>query len=95
MHRGDVDLVLNLCLCEPILREQVVELFDGAFWVGVTCEVGELVRRETVRGDRYVGFASCSSAVVHDLMHLDLVIEATSTSPKDLALEVFEAVPRR
>jgi chloramphenicol 3-O-phosphotransferase len=54
-----------------------------------------LVRRESARGDRYVGFASGSSAVVHHGMNYDMVIDTTSTPPDELARKIFDAVRRR
>jgi chloramphenicol 3-O-phosphotransferase len=54
-----------------------------------------LVRREAARGDRYAGFASGTSAVVHLGMDYDMVIDTTSTPPLKLARQVFDAVRRR
>jgi chloramphenicol 3-O phosphotransferase len=95
MNRSGIDLVIDLCIIEPSVREQAQSILVGAFWVGVTCDGGELVRREAVRGDRYVGFASGTSAVVHRGMSYDIVIDTTSTSSEILARQVFDAVRRR
>jgi chloramphenicol 3-O-phosphotransferase len=54
-----------------------------------------LLLREAAREDRYVGFASGSSAVVHLGMSYDVVIDSTSTPPKELARQVFDAVSHR
>jgi chloramphenicol 3-O phosphotransferase len=95
INQSGIDVVVDHCIIEPRLREQAQSLLWGAFWVGVTCEVEELVRREAVRGDRYRGFASGTSAVVHLGMDYDLVIDTTSTPPETLARQVFDTVTRR
>jgi chloramphenicol 3-O phosphotransferase len=88
-------VVVDHCIIEPSIREQAQSVLLGAFWVGVTCDIEELVRREAVRGDRYVGFASGTSAVVHRGMNYDMVIDTTSTQPEELARQVFDAVRGR
>ncbi len=95
MHQSGIDVVVDHCIVEPGIREHAQSLLLGAFWVGVTCDVEELVRREAARGDRYVGFASGSSAVVHLSMNYDMVIDSTSTPPEELAQKVYDAVRHR
>lgn len=95
IHQSGVDVVIDHCIIEPGIREQAQSLLLRAFWVGVTCDVEELVRREAARGDRYAGFASGSSAVVHRGMNYDLVVDSTSTPPEELALQVFDAMRHR
>jgi chloramphenicol 3-O phosphotransferase len=95
MNQSGIDVVVDHCIIEPSIREQAQSLLLGAFWVGVTCDVEELVRREAARGDRYVGFASGTSAVVHLGMDYDMVIDTTSTPPEKLARQVFDAVRSR
>jgi len=92
MHQSGIDVVVDHCIIEASIRKQAQDLLPGGFWVGVTCDVEELVRREATRGDRYLGFASGSSAVVHEGMNYDMVIDATSTPPEELARQVFDAV---
>jgi chloramphenicol 3-O phosphotransferase len=95
IHQSGIDVVVDHCIIEPDIREQAQSLLLGAFWVGVTCDVEELVRREAARGDRYTGFASGTSAVVHRGMDYDLMIDTTSTPPEELARQVFDAVRHR
>jgi chloramphenicol 3-O phosphotransferase len=95
MNQSGIDVVVDHCIIEPSIREQAQSLLLGAFWVGVTCDVEELVRREAARGDRYAGFASGTSALVHLGMDYDMVIDTTSTPPLKLARQVFDAVRRR
>jgi chloramphenicol 3-O phosphotransferase len=92
MSQSGVDVVVDHCIIEPSIREHAQNVLLGAFWVGVTCDVQELVRREAARGDRYVGFASGTSAIVHLGMDYDMVIDTTSTPPEELARQVFDAV---
>lgn len=95
MSQSGIDLIADLCLSDPGLREQALGLLAGGFWVGVTCDVDELVRREAERGDRYVGFASGTSATAHRDMHYDLVVDTTSTPTQELARQVLDAVRQR
>ncbi|MBW4079138.1 MAG: hypothetical protein HIU84_11635 [Acidobacteria bacterium] len=81
MNQSGVDMVIDHCIIEASIRKHARDLLVGAFWVGVTCEVEELIRQEALRGDRYVGFASGTSAVVHDNMKYDMTIDTTSTPP--------------
>ena len=91
MSRGGVDLLIDHVILDATLREQARSSLVGALWVGVTCDVDELVRREAERGDRYVGFASGSSAVVHEAMNYDLTVDTTVASPEVLARQIFDA----
>jgi len=95
INQSGIDVIVDHCIIEPNIREQAQSVLLGAFWVGVTCDVEELVRREAARGDRYVGFASGTSAVVHLGMNYDMVIDTTSTPPESLARQVFDAVRLR
>ncbi len=95
MSQSGIDVAVDHCIFEPRIREQAQTLLSGAFWIGVTCDIEELVRREAIRGDRYLGFASGSSAVVHDGMNYDMVIDTTVTPPEELARQVFDVVSRR
>jgi chloramphenicol 3-O phosphotransferase len=92
ISNGGFNLVIDHVLIDPTLRKQARDTLVGAFWVGVTCDVDELIRRETARGDRHVGFASGTSAVVHQEMSYDLVIDSTATSSEFLARQVYDAV---
>lgn len=92
MSRTGIDLVIDHVICDATMREQARSSLVDAFWVGVTCDVDELVRRETARGDRYIGFASGTSAAVHHDMSYDLVIDTTSTSAETLARLIYDAV---
>jgi chloramphenicol 3-O phosphotransferase len=86
-----VDLVIDHVLIDATLRDQARSSLATAFWVGVTCDVDELIRRETERGDRYIGFASGTSAVVHKDMTYDLVVDTTVTPPGLLAQQICDA----
>ena len=92
ISKGGVNLVIDHVLIDPTLRKQATDTLVRAFWVGVMCDVDELIRRETARGDRHVGFASGTSAVVHQEMNYDLVIDTTTTSTELLARQVYDAV---
>ena len=92
MSRSGVDLVIDHVLLDETIRRQARDILREAFWVGITCDVDELVRRESARGDRYTGFASGSSAVVHEGMTYDLVVDTTGTPSDVLAAQIIDAV---
>ncbi|HUZ42427.1 MAG TPA: hypothetical protein VMU68_13675 [Acidimicrobiales bacterium] len=95
MSQDGIDVVIDHCIIDPTEREQAQSLLVGALWVGVMCDVEELIRRESVRGDRYVGFASGTSAVVHQDINYDMVVDTTSTSTEELGQRISDAVLHR
>lgn len=90
--KGGGNLVIDHVLIDPTLRKQARDTLESALWIGVVCDVDELVRRETARGDRRVGFASGTWAVVHQEMSYDLIIDSSTTSTELLARQVYDAV---
>jgi len=92
LSEGGIDQVVDHVLFEEPLRLDALEALTNAFWVGVMCDIDELVRRETRRGDRPTGFASGTSAVAHEGMTYDVVVDSTSTSSEELARQIFDAV---
>ncbi|HUZ41629.1 MAG TPA: hypothetical protein VMU68_09610 [Acidimicrobiales bacterium] len=95
MSHDGFDVVIDHCIIDPTEREQAQNLLIGALWVGVMCDVEELIRRESVHGDRYVGFASGTSAVVHQGMNYDMVLDTTSTPSEELAQSICDAILHR
>jgi chloramphenicol 3-O phosphotransferase len=92
MSVGGIDLIIDHVVVDAVIRGQARSTLVDAFWVGVTCDVNELIRREIARGDRYLGFASGTSAVAHEEMIYDLVVDTTSTATEVLANQIFDAV---
>jgi len=90
--RDGIDLIIDHVIIDATIRDQAKKTLTTAFWVGVTCDFDELVRREVARGDRYLGVASGTSAVAHHEMTYDLVVDTTSTSVDVLAHRIYEAV---
>jgi chloramphenicol 3-O phosphotransferase len=91
MGQGGVDLLIDHVTIDATLRAQARSSLAAAFWVGVTCDVEELARREIERGDRHIGFASGSFAVVHKEMTYDLMVDTTRTPAGPLAQLIFDA----
>jgi chloramphenicol 3-O phosphotransferase len=82
---GGVDQVIDHVMMDNEIRRDALEVLTGAYWVGVYCNIEEMVRRESARGDRPTGFASGSSAVAHDEMTYDLTVDTTTTSSEENA----------
>jgi chloramphenicol 3-O phosphotransferase len=57
-------------------------------WIGVTCDLDVLNKRERERGDRVVGEAEGQSRRVHDGVRYDLVVDTTSRSADEVAREI-------
>ncbi len=92
MSRGGIDLIIDHVMIDAVIRNHARKTLADAFWVGVTCDIGELVRREAARGDRHHGFASGTSAVAHQEMSYNLVVDTTTTAVDVLAGQIYEAV---
>jgi chloramphenicol 3-O phosphotransferase len=92
MNAGGIDVVVDHVILDATLREQALSTLQGAFWVGVTCDMDELVRRESARGDRRRGFASGTAAIVHNEMNYDLVVDTTNTPADELARQIYDVV---
>jgi chloramphenicol 3-O phosphotransferase len=88
---GGIDQVVDHAIFEEPMRRDALEVLSNAYWVGVTCDIDELVRREAQRGDRPTGFASGTSAVVHNGMRYDVVVDSTSLTSEELARHIFDA----
>jgi chloramphenicol 3-O phosphotransferase len=89
-----IDQVVDLALFDETLRLDASDVLGDAFWVGVTCDVDELVRREAIRGDRPQGFASGTSVVVHLGVHYDLMLDSTVATSEELAEKIVTALAR-
>jgi chloramphenicol 3-O phosphotransferase len=92
MNSGGIDLIIDHVILDATLREQARNTLTNAFWVGVTCDIDELVRRESDRGDRHLGFASGTAHVVHNEMSYDLIVDTTDTPSKVLARQIYDTV---
>jgi chloramphenicol 3-O phosphotransferase len=92
MRQGGLDLIVDHVIIDDQMRRDARRSLADAFWVGVKCDVDELVRRESVRGDRYPGFASGTSAVVHEEMNYDLIVDTTSTPTEVVTRQIYDAV---
>jgi chloramphenicol 3-O phosphotransferase len=92
MNSGGIDLIIDHVILDATLREQARSTLTSAFWVGVTCDIDELVRRESERGDRRLGFASGTAHVVHNEMSYDLIVDTTVTPANVLARQIYDAV---
>ena len=89
-----LDQVIDHVLLDAATREDALEVLNGpdVLWAGVHCDVDELVRRETARGDRFRGFASGTWAQVHDGMTYDLLLDTATSSAQECAEQVLTAL---
>lgn len=89
-----LDQVIDHVILDQATRDDALAVLHGpdVLWVGVYCDVDELVRREAARGDRIRGFASGTWAQVHEGMTYNLVLDTTTTSPASCVEEVLKAL---
>jgi chloramphenicol 3-O phosphotransferase len=66
----------------------------GAFFVGVSCYLDELERRERERGNR-PGLARWSNQQVHIGVQYDMIVETTSKTPMSCAEEIVNEIKAR
>lgn len=63
-------------------------------WVGVQCDIDVAAGREAARGDRKPNMARFQSAVVHQGVTYDIVIDTTNRSPEEAAEAVVAELKR-
>lgn len=63
--------------------------FD-VFYIGLTCDLNELERREIRRGNRYIGEAKEHLEIVHSFSEYDLFIDTTNRTPKESAYKILK-----
>jgi chloramphenicol 3-O phosphotransferase len=93
------DLIVDHIIEFPAWRSQLRELlrpFD-VFLVGVLCELDEIDRRESTRGDRKVGEgrSHIEDDHIHDFGPYDHEVDTTRGEPSQLAASVLEHWRRR
>ena len=89
-----LDQVIDHVILDAATRDDALEVLTGpdVLWVGVHCDVDELIRREIARADRFRGFASGTSALVHDDLPYDLTVDTTDSTPSECAGQILGAL---
>lgn len=93
-----VDVVLDHVLIDDESLRPFVEWLpaERTYLVGVTCELGELTRRERARGDRMHGLAAYQAPRVHWMReYYDLEVDTSAHSPPHVAGQVMELLTER
>lgn len=91
-------IIFDTVLSNPVAwRHLLTDLADlPVYLIGVTCQPGELLRRESARGDREIGLAARQFPSIHTGKTYDLMIDTSARSADSCATEVvrwFEARP--
>jgi chloramphenicol 3-O phosphotransferase len=83
-------------LLDESVRDHWFEILRplGAFFVGVSCDLNELERRERERGNR-PGLARWSTQRVHSGVRYDMTVETTSKTPMRCAEEIVNEIKAR
>jgi len=92
--KSDVNLILDeVVLNMELLESWRTELQDvDVYWIGVHCDLEELERRETARGDRVIGQARGQFDIVHQHIEYDFEIDSTSATSKTCAAQIIDAL---
>lgn len=91
------DVVVDHVLSEPwrLLDCLTVLPPENVLFVGVRCQLDELVRREQARGDRPPGLAALQYDAVHAHGDYDLECDTGTASPRACARRIKEFLPYR
>jgi chloramphenicol 3-O phosphotransferase len=83
-------------LLDEHVRDHWVSLLRPleAIWVGVTCDLAELERRDRERGNR-PGLARWSAQRVHTGLAYDMIVETTAKTPISCAQEIVSVSKAR
>ncbi len=83
-------IIFDTVLSNPVAwRHLLDDLADlPVYLVGVTCQSGELLRREHARGDREIGLAARQFPSIHADKTYDLMIDTTARSADSCAADV-------
>jgi chloramphenicol 3-O phosphotransferase len=89
-----LDQVIDHVILDAATRDDAREVLAGPdmLWVGVHCDVDELIRREIARADRFRGFASGTAAQVHDGLTYDLTVDTTDSTPSECAGQILKTL---
>jgi chloramphenicol 3-O phosphotransferase len=94
--RSGNPVVIDEMLLDESVRDHWFEVLRplGAFFVGVSCDLDELERRERERGNR-PGLARWSTQRVHTGVQYDMTVETTSKTPMSCAEEIVNEIKAR
>lgn len=91
----------NVILDEVMVRPDFIGLWQNALagldvlWVGVTCSLEEIERREVDRGNRRFGQGAWQFPRIHQVMHYDLVVDTTNGNLQSCVKAIAEALVER
>jgi chloramphenicol 3-O phosphotransferase len=97
MAEAGNDIIVDYVLSEPWRLLDCLTVFAGfdVVFVGVHCPLGELQRREQMRGDREPGQAASQVIAVHEHGIYDLECDTGSATPLQCALQIKDYLGRR
>lgn len=85
-----LQVVFDTALTNPAARRRLIDdLVDvPVYLVGVHCSLPELVRRESVRGDKRSGLAASQADGIHRHMLYDYEVDTTERKPDEAACDL-------
>lgn len=88
-HRGFNIIIDDVCLDAALLKQAAGKLQQfTVYFIGVTCELSTLEKRELTRGNRVIHSARGQYNVVHRPYYYDLTVDTTTTCPRECALHI-------
>ena len=91
------DLIIDNAVTAPYhveLLDKAIESHD-ALLVGLDCPEEILRQRERDRGNRHEGLATQQRSRIHSLLHYDLMIDTSTTTPVEAASRVVAALLKK
>lgn len=95
MAASGTHLILDEVFLDGVQSQERLRLLlagRSVAWIGVTCDAAVAKQRERDRGDRVVGGFERQSTRVHEGVRYDLVVDTTSRSTHEIALQIVEHI---
>lgn len=82
------NIVVDDLLLEKDALDEYLTILQGfpVVFIGLTCPLEELERREQARGDRTIGLAREQFESIHAFCHYDIEIDTSKHTPQEAAL---------
>lgn len=87
--RGFNIIIDDVCLDVELLKKIALELRQfTTYFIGITCQLTVLEKRERLRGNRLINSARGQHTIVHHSYKYDIIVDTTETSARDCALQI-------
>ena len=86
-------IVDDVCLDKKLLQQIAVKLSPfKVYFIGVSCKIDILEKRERLRGNRVINTARAQHNIVHCNYSYDFMVDTSENSAKNCALQIKEFI---